>query len=188
MFFERFNNHIIEEFAIRTIAKSFDCKYKEFILPCDKNNFDGISPDNCHALEVTLVVNKNNLEGYTYEKLFAQGKRNLKIKHIKDAKLKPTGELLRWSGGTIQDLVGKIQNAIIKKDEKARKRLKNHAYTSIDLCLCIDDGSLFDLYSFQIMDLDLKSTIFNNIFFITANVFVRFSKETGFEQYEKITT
>lgn len=187
MFFERFDKKIIEKFALQTISKSFNYTYGEFILPNDTDNFDAVSLDNSRALEVTIAVAENNMKGYVYEKEFSKGKPNLNVADIKNAELKPSGELLFWHGGTIQELVLKIQTAVIKKDEKARKRLATQPHSIVDLCICIADGALLDFYSFLIMDLDLDSTVFENYFFITSKLFIRYSKESGFEQYQLTT-
>lgn len=186
MFFERYNKHIIEEFAIRTISKSFDLSYEMYVLPNETDNFNGISLDGSCALEVTLVTSSNNMAGYEYEKLYAYVKRNLRTKHIKLSKLTPEGNLLQWQGGPIGEIVTKIQKAISIKNEKAKNRLLQNKYRCVDLCVCIDDGGWFDDESFKNINLDFDSCIFQNIFFITSHLFFRYTKKTGFEQYPRI--
>ena len=185
MFFKRYDKKVIEEFAIRTIRKSFDDSYGLYILPNDTNNFDSISPDNRRALEITLVVSKNNMEGYIYEKLFAQGKPNLEFEHIKNYKTNSSGKLLQWQGGPIEEISNKIQQAINQKEEKARKRLSKKQYDSIDLCICIDDGGYFDAETFGNINFDIGD-IFTNIFYITSSLFLRYTKQEGIKQYKRI--
>jgi hypothetical protein len=185
-FFERYNKKIIEQFAIRTISQSFNQSYGSYTSPDDTNNFDGISLDGSHALEITLVVTKNNMDGYVYEKLFAQGKRNLRTKHIKHHKLKATGELLQWQGGPVGEIITQIPTAIAIKNEKAQKRLLQNKCSSVDLCICIDDGGWLDVSSFDGLEANWPPNIFENIFFITSKLFLRYAKETGFEVRPKI--
>lgn len=186
LFFERYDKHITEEFALRTISKSFDSYYGQYNFPKDTDNFDAISPDNNRALEVTLVISQNNREGYIYEKQFAQGKTNLRTNHIKWAKTDSSGKLLQWQGGPIDEIINEIKNFISKKEAKAKKRLSYSTFDFVDLCICIDDGGWFDENDFPRINIDLSNTIFKNIFFITSSLFFRYTKENGFEQYERI--
>ena len=84
------------------------------------------------------------------------------------------------------EIARKIQNAVDVKNEKAIKRLSQKKYSSVDLCICIDDGGWFDSNSFVNMGLDLNFSIFDNIFFITSSLFLRYTKANGFEQYKRI--
>lgn len=185
-FFERYDKHIIEEFAIRTISKSYDSSYGLYLIPTDTDDFDGVSPDNRHALETTLVTSNNNMEAYKYEKQFAYGKRKPHTKRIKGAQLNVFGELTQWQGGPIAEIVEKIQKTIDEKESKAKKRLSIKKYETVDLCICIDDGGWFDGKDFSLINLTLNDTIFENIFFITSSLFFRYTKANGFEQYKRI--
>ena len=82
-----------------------------------------------------------------------------------------------------------IKNAILdsleRKQQKACKRLKDKNYQNIDLCFCIQDGSLFDLFSFRIAFDNLDKYIFQNIFFITPSYFIRYNTKVGFEEYPR---
>ncbi|MBR0025631.1 MAG: hypothetical protein IJP37_00590, partial [Clostridia bacterium] len=56
----------------------------------------------------------------------------------------------------------------------------------VDLCICIDDGGWFNTEAFFNIELNLASSVFQNIFFITRSLFVRYTKEYGFEEYKRI--
>ena len=186
LFFERYAKQTIEEFALRTISKSFDSSYGQYSSPNDTDNFDGISPDGKRALEITLVVSKNDMNGYVYEKLHAQGKCNLRTNHIRNAKIKDSGELLQWQGGPIYEIVKNIQKAVDVKNAKAKQRLSTQKFDSVDLCICIDDGGWFDENDFPLINVNLSSTLFENIFFITSALFFRYTRSQGFEKYNRI--
>ena len=65
------------------------------------------------------------------------------------------------------------------------KRIKVKNYHYIDLCLCIQDGSIFDLNSFKMAFTNLDKYLFQNIFFITPSHFIRYNKKIGFEEYPR---
>ena len=79
----------------------------------------------------------------------------------------------------------KIGKKIDEKQKKALKRLKNKPYKMIDLCLCIDDGGMLDIFSFEIGLKNLDRYIFRSIFFITSNCFIYYNKESDFEEYNR---
>jgi hypothetical protein len=186
LFFERYDKNTIEEFALRTISKSFDDRYKFYFSPKNPDNFDFISPNNTRALEVTLAISSNDMEGYKYEKLYAQGKRNLSAKHIVGSKLSDSGELVQWCGGPFEEILIKIEEAIIKKEAIAQKRLSCSNYECVDLCVCIDDGGCLFENDFPLSNLELNNSLFENIFFITSKLFYRYTKQGGYEQYKRV--
>ena len=181
--FDRYSKTVIEPFAINTIGLSFDEKYLNYTQPLDTNNFDYISPDNKNALEVTLVATNNEFEAYTYEKELSKGKSNLKAPKIKWLRVNPdNGRIKMYYNGSFGELRKIIVNKIKMKQLKAQKRLENKHYDTVDLCLCIVEGGLFDLNSFQISFENLDISVFENIFFITRSVFVIYNKKTGFKK------
>ena len=176
---------VIEKFAVRTISKSFDASYGEYIFPSNTDNFDAISVDDQKALEITLVITTNQQSAYEYEKEFAKGKRNLETKHIDNIKLKNDGEISQFLVHP-NEIIKQTQSAVNNKNEKAKKRLAQKKYSSVDLCICIDDGGWFDFIDFINMELELDFCLFENIFFITSSLFFRYTKTNGFEQYKRI--
>lgn len=185
-FFERYDKRIIEPFAIKTIAASFDERYGMYYSPIDTDNFDYISPSQEQAIEITSVISKNEINVYRYEKLKVNGKPHLKTSHIKWIKLKPNGDVYSYYGGSISEIKQAIRKSLESKHEKAKERLKNKSYKQVDLCICIQDGSLFDLFSFELEFTDLEKYVFDNIFFITPSHFICYNKKIGFTEYPKV--
>ena len=178
---DSYDKYTMESFALKTLTYSFNSKYGEYFKPINEDNFDYISPDKNIALEVTSVRTKNEIEIHKYEKAKAKGKSKLKTGCIKDLKLDNYGNIKSYYGGSINELVTSIQGAIDEKQKKALKRLKNKPYKMIDLCLCIDDGGMLDIFSFEIGLKNLDRYIFRSIFFITSNCFIYYNKESDFE-------
>lgn len=185
-FFERYSKDIIESFAIKTIGLSFDKKYLEYYSPKDKNNFDYVSPKNDKAVEITLVTSDNEMKAYVYEKLKAKGKQNLNTSKIDLAQVNDNGELVMYRGGSIGELKRGIIKALNKKKERVENRLEKKKYSSVDLCVCVSDGGLFDIYSFELAFNDICNYPFTNIFFITSQHFICYNKKTGFKEYPRI--
>lgn len=183
---KQYNKEIIEPFAINTIARSFAQKYSEYSSPTDTNNFDFISKDGTCALEVTLVIPENERREHIYEVEKSKGKNNLKTNHIKNLKLDSSGKVLSYYGGSIGEIIKSIKNSIEKKQKKASRRNITNKYKAIDLCICIQDGGLLDIRSFEWELTNLDSYIFDNIFFITSSCFIRYCKGTGFQEHTRI--
>lgn len=185
-FYKRYDKKIIEDYSLNTICNSFDCKYSTYYSPDNMDDFDYLSEDKRAALEITTVIPKNVLEAYIYEKQHSLGKINLSTNKIKNGKYDNDGSILLYYGGSMSEIKNGIQNAINKKQDISIKRCKKSLVEVVDLCVCIQDGSLFDLKSFEIAFDNFKEYIFDNIFFITPSYFIRYNKHTGFEEYEKI--
>ena len=186
MFFERYNKVVIEPFAISVIAKSFDAKYAQYIHPTDDDNFDYISLDGLHAMEVVLVIPENERKAYEYEVQFSKGKTHLRINRIKDARIREDGSLLSYYGGSLRSLIAAIKDVVKIKCSKSKRRKAIKSFVTVDLCVCVQDGSLMDLHSYRIAGFDFSESKFDNIFFITPSYFFRYSKATGFEEYPRI--
>ncbi|MGN0457786.1 MAG: hypothetical protein ACI4IL_02290 [Eubacterium sp.] len=185
-FYKRYSKEIMEPFALKVLRFSFDSKYREYHAPTNSDNFDYVSTDGNNALEITSVITKNEMEEYIYEKLKASGKQNLKSSHIKDLKLTVDGDIQSYYGGSMSEVISLIRKALENKQKKALRKLEIKSYKSVDLCMCINDGSLFDKHSFEIAFNDLDKYLFNNIFFITSAHFIRYNKKIGFEEYPRI--
>ena len=189
MFFERYDKNIIEEFAIRTISKSYDYKYLLYVIPKDTDNFDAVSYNGDSGLEITLITSPNNKSAYVYEKLFFTGKKELKKNHIKGAKFKPNNELFQWIGGNINEIKKMIQDSIINKDKKALRRLSQNNYKLIELCLCVDDGGWFEHieeFDFLRENAAMENLIFGRIFIITSKLFLVYENNKIIEYQRKI--
>ena len=168
-FFKRYDKKVIEEFALRVISKSYDLKFSTYVSPKDTDNFDFVSIDGAKALEVTTVISENEMSAYIYEKELNKGKKNLSAKKIRDAKLKEDGALVFWYGGGLNEIKNIILTTIQKKHNIAIHRMENTNIELVDLCICMVDGSLYDLRSFEIAFYGLEKYIFKNIFFITPS-------------------
>lgn len=186
MFFERYSKKIIEPFAIGVLSESFDSRYAQYSQPIDTDDFDFISLDGLHAVEVVSVIPENELKAYEYEIQLSRGKTNLKTNRIKHAVVKDNGSLLRYYGGSISTIIRSIEETVGKKCMKVKRRKAMHRYDSVDLCLCIQDGGLMDLHSYEIAGFDFAETEFDNIFFITPSYFIRYTNTVGFEEYPRI--
>lgn len=186
--FARYDKNTMEPFAISVIAHSFSSVYSEYIQPTDTDNFDFISPDGLHALEVVSVIPKNEINAYEYEAQLSKGKKNLKLDKVEWAKVNEDGSLSSYYGGSLRSTIEMIMGAVKKKCAKAKGRKNFCQYESIDLCVCVQDGSLMDLHSYQIADFDFADIVFNNIFFITPSYFFRYTKQFGFEEYPRVVS
>lgn len=180
-----YDKNIIEPFALSTIAKSFDAIYADYRSPESTDNLDYISPDGSKAIEITTVIPNNVIGGFVYDKALSKGK-NPSPNKIKKAKVDASGNLLSFYGGSMSEIRRGIIERIEEKNDKVIKRKIKYSYKSVDLCICIADGSLFDLYSFQTAFCDLQKYVFDNIFFITPSYFIRFDKINGFQEYRRI--
>ena len=186
MFFERYNKKIMEPFALNVISKSFDCKYAEYSQPSNTDEFDFLSPDGLHALEVVSVFTKNEREAYQYEVQLSRGKYGLKSSRIKGAFLRDDGSLFSYYGGSLHTIIDQITQTFQNKCNKAIRRQSIKHYKTIDLCICVQDGSLMDLHSYQIAGFNFEKSPFDNIFFITPSYFFRFNNTSGFEEYVRV--
>ena len=188
--FERYEKGTTELFALSVISKSFDSKYAEYIYPQNTDNFDFISPDDKRALEVVFAIPQNELNTYAYEKALSknspESKKEATKRKIKQAKFDKDGSILRYYGGSIQEIVKIIKKRVAEKNEKAKKRKNFEKYESIDLCVGVQDGSSMDMQSFQMADFNFKDLVFDNIFFITPSHFFRYSVSSGFEEYPRM--
>lgn len=185
-FFKRYDKKIIEEFAIRTISRSFNSKFSLYDSPKDTDNFDFISPNKKEALEITTVIPKNEMQAYIYEKELYCGKNNLNPNKISNVKLQEDGSLYSYNGGSMSEIRQKILEIIKKKHNRAVKRKENTGIDIVDLCICMVDGSLYDINSFKIQFSNLlEESIFRNIFFITPSCFIKYNKACGFEEYDR---
>ena len=181
--YNQYDKNVIEKFAIETISKSYNTKYAKYVSPSNTDNFDFISEDLKSALEVTTAIPNNMFEAYKYEKERIRGKSNLSIKKIDGAKTNEKGELFCWSGGTMLETQNKIIQAINKKQDKAIKRIQASCVEIVDLCICLQDGSLYDLESFRNTFHDFNEYIFENIFFITPSYFIHYDRNVGFQEF-----
>jgi len=181
---ERYDKIIMEEFAIRTISKSYDMKYATYFTPQNTDNFDFLSKDMMCGLEVTTVITDNEQAAYQFEREMNKGK-SPDHKRIKNAELRDDGTLSLYYSGTIGKLKNKIAEAIKKKHKKALRRIANAEVKFADLCVCIADGGLLDLSFFEQAFKELEEYIFANIFFVTSSHFVRYNKDSGFQEYER---
>lgn len=185
-YYLRYDKEVMEPFALKTIGLSFNRRYLEYYSPYDSDNFDYISPNNDKGLEITTVISYNEIEAYVYEKHKAEGKQKLDLSRIKYGKADENGKLVFYFGGTMEEIKQKIIIAINKKQQKAEKRLAKCSFSDIDLCICINDGGLFDLNSFELFFIDLQKYLFKNIFFITSSHFICFNRDYGFKEYPRI--
>lgn len=183
MYYKRYSKEVMEPFAIQAIAKSFDSKYAEYTQPTNTDNFDFLSPDGLSAVEVVSIIPDNERKAYVYGLELSKGKTNLKTSGIKRAVFKEDGSLFCYYGGSVPEIIKAIKNAVTEKSTKAERRKQIRRFDSIDLCVCVQDGSLMDLQSYQIADFDFSESPFANIFFITPSYFIRYSKDSSFEDY-----
>lgn len=184
-FFERYDKNIIEPFALKTISKSFSENYSKYFSPKDLDNFDYISEDGISALEITTVIPLNVMEAYKYEKLLNQGNKTPCTKTIADVKTTDDGSLVSYYGGSIHEIKINVSKAISKKNDKAKKRIINSKIKTADLCVCIEDGGLFEKKDFESFFSNLNETLFENIFFITSSHFISYNKNEGFIEHER---
>ena len=182
--YNRYMKNVIEPFALSTIAKSYDSNYGDYVSPIDTDNFDFLSVDGKRALEVSLVISKNEKEAFEYDKAIAKGKTP-SSKRVCESIIKSDGSLSSYHGGTMSEIRTLIAEKIEEKHKKALRRTATKKYDSIDLCLCIVDGSLFDLYSLEISFSNLSEYVFENIFFITPSYFIVFNSINGYKEYER---
>lgn len=113
------------------------------------------------------------------------GKANLH--EIKGVKTDENDRILSYYGGSISEIKKAIVDSINRKNRKALKRLMNKKYSQVDLCLVIQDGALLDFNSFKhyFEEFYTLDFLFRNIFFITRDTFIRYSKSDDFVEYKR---
>lgn len=176
----------MEEFAIRVISKSYDCKYSKYIWHDKDDDFDFTSPDDKVALEVATILPQNIRNAIEYEKTIDKGKKPDSSK-VYNSKVDDIGELLYYHGSSMDEIRKLISVMVNKKEKKRKKRLK--IYSLYELCLCINDGGLFNDkldFDFIISSGILKTTFFSKLFLITASNFFVISDNLIVEYDRKI--
>lgn len=183
---QRYDKTVIEPFAQTVIANSFDKSYQNYIQPHNPDNFDYISPDGKRALEISIVISQNEKRACQYEKaLLKKGKDAVRVPRRKDFLVDKNNRIIAYGGGSMFEIRALISNRIVQKNDKARRRLQLNNIDCVDLCLCIVDGSLFDLQSFELSFSDLDHFVFNRFFFITPSHFILYEKGIGFKEYPR---
>ena len=140
MFFERYNKKVMEPFAITVIAKSFDTKYAQYVHPDDDDDFDYISGDGLHAVEVVSVILENERQAYEYEVQLSKGKTHLRTNRIKGAVVREDGSLFSYYGGSLRSLITSIKEKVNIKCDKAKRRKSIQSFETVELCVCVQDG------------------------------------------------
>ena len=164
-----YSDKIIEAFAIRTIAASYNPIYNEFFWNKKANDFDFVHHDLGIALEVSVVITQNTQKVLSYQNSFHKD-----ISTIKQATIDDSGRILSWYGGSFEELKHLIIKRIISKNSKAKKHLRN-GIKECQLCLCVDDGGWFERkeeFDFLINNISIQSTIFSKTFIITSSLFL----------------
>ena len=168
----KYSKNIVEEFAIKVISNSYDELYSNFVWNKQKDDFDFISTDDLAALEVTLCIDKNVEQVLSYESSLSKGNNpdpfRIKNSHIDDK----NKELLLYYGGSMEEMRKLVIEKIKEKEEKRKNRSKK--YNRYELCLCVDDGSLFNRpadFEFIIGSGILSKTKFSRLFIITCSNF-----------------
>lgn len=182
-----YNSNIMELFAQKTISLSYNSIYSTFDWNKKADDFDFTSPDKKIALEVVSVIPENNIEASKYEKVLAKGKKPTS-KKIKMAKIDTSGSLISYYGGSMTEIRKAFIKAIETKQEKALKRLIK--YDVYELCICTDDGALFDSdlsFDFLLESKILSKACFSRIFIITSEHFFVIENSTITEFERKIS-
>lgn len=166
-----YSSAIMEEFAIRAISKSFDESYSNYIWHDKDDDFDFTSLDDTIALEVATILPSNVINAIKYEKALDTGKTP-DAKKVISAHIDDEGELLTYYGGSMDEIRNAVIEMINKKEIKRNKRVKK--YCRYELCLCIDEGALFNTpsdFEFIVNSRILNFTGFSRLFLITCNNF-----------------
>ena len=164
-----FDDAIIEPFAVRTITHSYDSIYNDFIWNKKADDFDFVHHKLGIGLEVSVIITKNIQTVVSYQN---SHRKNLNL--IKQVKTDENGKILSYYGGSLYELRKLIIDRILRKNTKAKRHLKNPIETC-QLCLCVDDGGLFEYkeeFDFLFQNKILENTIFNKIFIITRSLFL----------------
>ena len=173
----------MEEFSIRTIRKSYKSFYCDYIWHDKEDDFDFTSPDDKIALEVVTILSKNEINAIQYEKALDSNK-SPDISRVINSHADNEGELLYYHGGTMSEIKDAVIEAILKKEEKRKKRTKK--YNCYELCICINEGGLFNrCCDFKFIFKTLKTTKFSRVFIITClNFFV--VENNQIEEYKRV--
>ncbi len=163
-----YSSDIMEPFAQNTISLSYDMIYSTFDWNKRADDFDFTSLDKRIALEVVSVIPKNNIEASKYEKALAKGKKASPEK-VQMSTVDTSVSLISFYGGGMTEIRKAFIKAIKTKHEKALKRpIKYDVY---ELCICTDDGGLFDSdlsFDFLLDSGLLTKVCFSKIFIITS--------------------
>lgn len=169
----RFDDKEIESYAIDILGKFYDSKYLSMIWNNGLDEFDFTNEDSSIALEVMVVISESTKKVLQYESSLKKG-RNYYKPQIMNSRFDDDGNLLYYGGGSIIELKNIIKESIKEKEEKRKKR--NKIFGSYELCLCVDDGGLFDKkssFNFIIDEKILDKTEFSTLFIITSyNLFI----------------
>ena len=169
-----YSDKIIEPFAIKTIANSYDSIYNNFLWNKKKDDFDFINNALGIGLEISVVITKNTQTVVSYQNSFHKD-----ITTIKQASLDESGELRGWYGGSCGELRNLIIERIFLKNTKAIKHIRAEI-NECQLCLCVDDGGWFEKESeFDFLkSIKLgKDVIFRKVFIITSSLFLVYESD-----------
>lgn len=173
-----YKKELVEPFALNTIACSYDKSYKYYLWNKSEDNSDFVSPNGETSLEVSVVIPLNIQRAVVFE-----SSKKANISYVKDAEIGENGLLKKFYGGSIEELKQLIIERVYEKQDKAKNR--NKKYTTYELCLCIDDGGLFE-YEREMFFLLNHKTIFSKIFLITSSRFFVLENETIVSYKRKI--
>lgn len=175
----------MEEFAIRTISKSYNNLYSNFIWHDKDDDFDFTSQDDTVAIEVATILPINEINAIQYENALEKGK-NPNLNKVINAQINDERELLTYYGGSMSEIRKLVIKMIKIKEVKRVNRIKK--YIQYELCLCINEGGLFNTvndFDFIIKSGVLNDTGFSKLFLITCRNFYVISNNK-IKEYRRI--
>ena len=178
-----YSDKIIEPFAIKTIANSYDSIYNSYLWNKKKDDFDFINNALGIGLEISVVITKNTQTVVSYQNSFRKD-----ITTIKQASLDERGELRAWHGGSCGELRKLIIERILQKNTKAAKHMRAEI-KECQLCLCVDDGGWFEKESEFDFIKSIKlceDVIFSKLFIITSSLFLVYEGDKIIRHIRKI--
>lgn len=176
----RYDKEETEKWAVTTIARKYDKIYQGFEKNNETDGFDYVYTKEKVALEVSLVIPENEKRYYEYEKTMEKkGKAN--ENRIKGLKRFEDGRIKHY-GGSIDEIIHLTLERIKEKHNKALKHNSQGEFNRINLCLLINDGSLFGIETFRFYSKGLEQYIFDKIFFITQSKFIVYTKNEGIRE------
>ena len=171
--FDYLNKKTTEWYAIKELSYFYE-EYKYYVHPKEDDNFDFISPDGITGLEITTIIPKDYLNQFENEKIIAKG---IKSSHKIECYSLGNGKIA-FHGGSLKEIIDITAKRINNKSEKAEKRIINGQSQKAELCLLIEDGNLFDEFSFESIKPIIEKSIFKKLYIITSQFVIYYNCES----------
>lgn len=160
-----YSKKIMEPYALDVLTNTCDEKYAKYFKP-EENDFDYISINQDAVLEITMALPQQSQDLLEYDK--AIQKNGVADEGKVNNPIYLNGKFLGVEG-TISDVVNSIEYAVLRKEQKRKKREKK-LISQYELCILSPQAFILDISDFKsIQKLILNNKCgFNRLFIITS--------------------